>query len=108
MWLILLVSEESVHINKALNGQDVAPSNIPCSFHPITAHELDMIKNEPLRVVGKTFVAKGAPGPYQIVSAGEMVEKGTYYQIQMEGCVDSIEMRFHELQELLQNCVVAD
>lgn len=93
---------------KAPNGQDVAPPNIPRSFHPITAHELDMIKNEPIRVVGKKFLANDMPGQYQIVGAGEMVKKGTYYQPPMEGFVDFIEMRFRELRELLQNCLVVD
>lgn len=108
LWLIFPASDESVHKKKALNGRDVAPSNIPSSSHPITPQELDMIQNEPLRVVGKKFIAMEAPETYQIVGAGEMIEKGTYYQLRMEGCVDFIEMRFHELQELLQNCFVVD
>jgi hypothetical protein len=59
MWLILPTSDESVPNKKAINGQDVVPSNIPRYFHLITAHKLDMIKNEPLHVIGKKFVAKG-------------------------------------------------
>ena len=101
-----------MHGEGAFHGGGATPPILPhFSSTLITADELSMINKEPFQVVGKTFGFEGPGGElelFQIVGATEMLGRGRYYQVQMEGRVDYVEMSTPELHEWLENSIMVD
>jgi hypothetical protein len=79
----------------------------PSSVRDVTELDLESYKNNPLQLVGMSFIHQDRNEEvyYEVVEFGSS-KKGMWYQVQFEGCVDYVRAERNEFLEMVSESVM--
>jgi hypothetical protein len=82
--------------------------------HHVTADELNSFAHDSFQLIGRQFMLdpQGSTEPdrlfYEVVGVGSSKERGKWYEVQLESCVDPVFLDDQEMMDMMTSSVLFD